>query len=286
MAKTGKELLDSLAKDGHELPFWKRAIALGYEGEKSIRPAILELFVAQDKPLQGEELFSRLKEIRPLDLPMGIEAELCGYPDQEGPNGFDRFYDRSAKFNELSSEIYDFLRIAITVNRAPFIELYSIGDPDEEDYIEDVEVRGRATGTIELDIRLDDVPKAIEFLMGHESISSLQDWAIENVSEEWTSQIGMLDQDVSESGLPHDDEVPQELDSAQVDLVDSIVEIEFLRPNADNSALESSATLSASGEVNTSDDLLDTNSQLDKNILIGAKAISRILSLLAKSLNL
>ena len=96
----------------------------------------------------------------------------------------------------------------------------------------------------------------------------------------------MLDQDVSESGLPHDDEVAQELDNAQIDLVDSIVEIEFLRPNADNSALESTATLSASGEVNFSVDLLDANAQLDNIILIGPQAISRILGLLAKSLNL
>lgn len=244
MAITGQELFTTLKNDNHDLPFWKRAKALGYQGQEDIEPELFATVGMAERPLTGRDLKDRLRLIRPLELPLGMEAALCGYAGD-----YESFHRRAASFEQEEDTKYENIQLRLKVTRAPFVEFYSVGDPDEDDYEEDVEVRGRASGTIDFDIPLKEISQFLEYISEQSSLDCLQQWAIENISAEWTDQISMLDQSISSSQLPRDeDEWPHELDRAEIHLIESIESIEILVPSKDLSDLESCIKLEAESD--------------------------------------
>jgi hypothetical protein len=97
--------------------------------------------------------------------------------------------------------------LEIDVYRAQFLENWYVGDPDDQedtDFDDDLEVRGRASGTISITVELGDCEELSEHLESEETIASLGEWINEVYSGSWSSEIANLEQNVSESQVPRD----------------------------------------------------------------------------------
>jgi hypothetical protein len=97
--------------------------------------------------------------------------------------------------------------LEIDVYRAQFNENWYVGDPDDQedtDFEDDLEVRGRASGTISITVDLGDCEELSEHLESEDTIASLGEWINEVYSGAWSAEITNLEQNVNESQLPRD----------------------------------------------------------------------------------